>query len=132
MEAQTMHAFAAESEPQVCVPIEGHAIVFEFSCCFRIFVDGFMADGLKFDNTLATRLDGENPRARANRQALGALMTAVCAEEDTIRLGGGTKAAEAQHAKGRLTVRERLKLLLDQGTELLELGLWAAYGMYGE
>jgi 3-methylcrotonyl-CoA carboxylase beta subunit len=91
-----------------------------------------MADGLKFDNTLATRLDVENPRARANRQALGALMTAVCAEEDTIRLGGGTKAAEAQHAKGRLTVRERLELLLDQGTELLELGLWAAYGMYGE
>jgi 3-methylcrotonyl-CoA carboxylase beta subunit len=127
-----MHAFAADGEPQVCVHIEGHAIVFEFSCCFRIFVDGFMADGLKFDNTLATRLDVENPRARANRQALGALMTAVCAEEDTIRLGGGTKAAEAQHAKGRLTVRERLRLLLDQGTELLELGLWAAYGMYGE
>jgi 3-methylcrotonyl-CoA carboxylase beta subunit len=91
-----------------------------------------MADELKFDNTLATKLDMENPRARANRQALGALMAAVCAEEDTIRLGGGAKAAEAQHAKGRLTVRERLKLLLDEGTELLELGLWAAYGMYGE
>jgi acetyl-CoA carboxylase carboxyltransferase component len=91
-----------------------------------------MADELKFDNTLATKLDMENSRALANRQGLGALMTAVCAEEDAIRLGGGPKAAEAQHAKGRLTVRERLKLLLDQGTELLELGLWAAYGMYGE
>jgi acetyl-CoA carboxylase carboxyltransferase component len=91
-----------------------------------------MADELKFDNTLATRLDMENSRALANRQAIGALMTAVCAEEETIRLGGGAKAAEAQHAKGRLTVRERLKLLLDEGTELLELGLWAAYGMYGE
>ena len=91
-----------------------------------------MADELTFDNTLATKLDIENPRARANRQAIGALMTAICAEEDTIRLGGGAKAAEAQHAKGRLTVRERLKLLLDEGTELLELGLWAAYGMYGE
>ena len=91
-----------------------------------------MADELKFDNTLATKLDMENSRVLANRQALGALMTAVCAEEDAIRLGGGAKAAEAQHAKGRLTVRERLKLLLDEGTELLELGLWAAYGMYGE
>ena len=87
---------------------------------------------MTFDNTLATKLDIDNPRARANRQAIGALMTAICAEEDTIRLGGGAKAAEAQHAKGRLTVRERLKLLLDEGTELLELGLWAAYGMYGE
>ena len=47
-------------------------------------------------------------------------------------MGGGAKAAEAQHAKGRLTVRERLRLLLDEGTEFLELGLWAAYGMYSE
>ncbi len=31
-----------------------------------------------------------------------------------------------------MTVRERLALLLDEGTELLELGLWAAYGMYAE
>jgi acetyl-CoA carboxylase carboxyltransferase component len=95
-------------------------------------MDGFMAEELKFDNTLASKLDAENPRAQANRQALGVLMSAVSAEEDTIRLGGGAKAAEAQRAKGRLTVRERLKLLLDEGTEFLELGLWAAYGMYGE
>ena len=87
---------------------------------------------MKFDNTLASKLDAGNARSQANRQALGALLTAVRVEEDTIRLGGGVKAAEAQHAKGRLTVRERLKLLLDEGTELLELGLWAAYGMYGE
>jgi 3-methylcrotonyl-CoA carboxylase beta subunit len=59
-------------------------------------------------------------------------MAALRAEENSIRLGGGTKAAEAQHAKGRFTVRERLKLLLDEGTELLELGLWAAHGMYSE
>ena len=59
-------------------------------------------------------------------------MAAIHAEEDSIRLGGGAKAAEAQHAKGRLTVRERLNLLLDPETEFLELGLWAAYGMYSE
>ncbi len=64
--------------------------------------------------------------------ALAALMAALRAEEDSIRKGGGANAAKAQHAKGRLTVRERLKLLLDEGTELLELGLWAAHGMYGE
>jgi len=27
---------------------------------------------------------------------------------------------------------ERLKLLLDEGAEFLELGLWAAHGMYAE
>jgi acetyl-CoA carboxylase carboxyltransferase component len=71
-------------------------------------------------------------RAQANRKALLALMAALRAEEDAMRLGGGVKAAEAQHSKGRLTARERLKLLLDEGTEFLELGLWAAHGMYAE
>ena len=89
-----------------------------------------MADAVKFDNTLKSAFDAQSPRARANREALLALRAALRAEEDAIRLGGGAKAAEAQRAKGRLTVRERLKLLLDEGTELLELGLWAAYGMY--
>ena len=67
-----------------------------------------------------------------NRAAMVALLAALRGEEEGIRLGGGAKAAEAQRAKGRLTVRERLALLLDEGTELLELGLWAAYGMYSE
>jgi len=89
-------------------------------------------EDLKFDNSLGSKLDLQAPRARANREALKALMAALAAEEDLIRLGGGEKAAEAQRAKGRLTVRERLKLLLDERTELLELGLWAAHGMYGE
>ncbi|MGB3619518.1 MAG: acyl-CoA carboxylase subunit beta [Catalinimonas sp.] len=31
-------------------------------------------------------------------------------------LGGGTKRIEAQHAKGKLTARERLQLLLDEGS----------------
>jgi propionyl-CoA carboxylase beta chain len=32
------------------------------------------------------------------------------------RLGGGTKRIDAQHAKGKLTARERLTLLLDEGS----------------
>jgi 3-methylcrotonyl-CoA carboxylase beta subunit len=91
-----------------------------------------MADDLKFDNRLVSKLDPQTPRAKANREALKTLLAALRAEEDVIRLGGGTKAAEAQRAKGRLTARERLKLLLDEGTEFLELGLWAARGMYAE
>ena len=91
-----------------------------------------MADKLKFDNSLESKLNTQVPRSIANREALAVLMAALHVEEDEIRLGGGTKAAAAQHAKGRLTARERLALLLDEGTELLEFGLWAAYGMYGE
>jgi acetyl-CoA carboxylase carboxyltransferase component len=32
------------------------------------------------------------------------------------RLGGGEKRIAAQHKKGKLTARERLELLLDEGT----------------
>src|ERR1043165_9585890 len=41
------------------------------------------------------------------------------------RLGGGKKRIEAQHAKGRLTARERLHVLLDQGS-------FEEYDMYVE
>jgi len=91
-----------------------------------------MAEGLKIEGGLNSTMNLESARAQSNRKALAALMAALRAEEDAIRLGGGTRAAEAQHAKGRLTARERIKLLLDEGTELRELGLWAAHEMYAE
>ena len=91
-----------------------------------------MADDGTFNNCLASNLDSQAPRMNANREALGRMMAALHGEEDSIREGGGAKAAAAQHAKGRLTVRERLSLLLDEGAEFLELGLWAAHGMYAD
>lgn len=50
--------------------------------------------------------------------------------EEQIRLGGGAKAIERQHAKGRLTARERIEKLIDEGSAFQELGLWAAFEMY--
>ena len=38
------------------------------------------------------------------------------AKRAQARLGGGEKRIAAQHAKGKLTARERLELLLDEGT----------------
>jgi 3-methylcrotonyl-CoA carboxylase beta subunit len=61
-----------------------------------------------------------------------ALLAILKQQEEEIRQGGGPKAIEAQHGKKRLTARERLALLLDPGEEFLELGLFAAYGMYEE
>jgi len=89
-----------------------------------------MADETKFENKLKSEFDPQSPRAQANRAALTALLAELRAEEDAMSRGGGEKGANAQHSKGRLTVRERLKLLLDEDAEFLELGLWAARGMY--
>ena len=38
------------------------------------------------------------------------------AKRELARLGGGQKRIQAQHAKGKLTARERIELLLDAGT----------------
>ncbi len=59
-------------------------------------------------------------------------LTQIKNEEEHIRQGGGAKAIESQHKKGRLTARERIAKLIDPGTELFELGLYAAFEMYEE
>jgi acetyl-CoA carboxylase carboxyltransferase component len=56
----------------------------------------------------------------------------IAKDEDRIRLGGGPKAIDRQHAKNRLTARERIARLLDPGAAVFEIGLWAAWGMYTE
>ena len=38
------------------------------------------------------------------------------ARRTTARLGGGQKRIDAQHSKGKLTARERIELLLDEGS----------------
>jgi acetyl-CoA carboxylase carboxyltransferase component len=53
-------------------------------------------------------------------------------QETQIRIGGGRKAIDRQHAKVRLTARERIARLIDPSTDLFELGLWAAHGMYAD
>jgi len=83
-------------------------------------------------SALGSKLDLGSPKFAANRAAMQMLLGGMRSEEETIREGGGAKAVEAQHKKGRLTARERLVLLLDKDSEWLELGLWAANGMYAE
>lgn len=50
----------------------------------------------------------------------------------TISLGGGKSRIDKLHAKGKLTARERVDLLLDKDTEKVEIGALAGYGMYEE
>ena len=52
--------------------------------------------------------------------------------EAEIAVGGGQAAIERQHAKRRLTARERIERLIDSETALFEIGLWAGWEMYAE
>ncbi len=49
-----------------------------------------------------------------------------------IKMGGGTKNIAKQHEQGKLTARERVAALLDEGTVPFEMGAFAGYDMYAE
>jgi 3-methylcrotonyl-CoA carboxylase beta subunit len=61
---------------------------------------------------------------------LRTLTDQIIADEEIVRQGGGPKGVERQKRLNRLTVRERLHLLLDKNTSFFELGIWAGYQMY--
>jgi acetyl-CoA carboxylase carboxyltransferase component len=80
---------------------------------------------------LESRVDPTSARFEANMRFLADVVSQVRNDEEKIREGGGAKAIESQHGKGRLTARERIARLVDPGS-FLELGSFAAYGMYEE
>src|ERR1700691_4098536 len=82
-------------------------------------------------SVLETRVDATSARFEANMRFLADMVSQVRNEEEKIREGGGAKAIESQHNKGRLVARERINLLLDPGT-FFEIGAFAAHGMYEE
>ncbi len=68
----------------------------------------------------------------ANRKGWHEAAAQLEHDREQIRQGGGARAAERQHSKGRLTARERVQLLLDEGAEFDELMAFAGHGMYRE
>ncbi|MBV9625617.1 MAG: acyl-CoA carboxylase subunit beta [Acidobacteria bacterium] len=83
------------------------------------------------NSILTTRIDATSARYEANMRFMADLVSAIRNEEEQIREGGGARAIDSQHGKGRLTARERIQHLVDAGS-FFELGTYAAYRMYEE
>jgi 3-methylcrotonyl-CoA carboxylase beta subunit len=83
-------------------------------------------------SVVETKIDRSSPDFEKNTRRMVDLLTAIKNQETTIQLGGGAKAIEAQHKKGRLTARERIAKLIDPRTPFFELGIYAAHEMYEE
>src|SRR6202162_2211470 len=95
-----------------------------------------MADRIEFttpstSSVLETRVDATSARFEANMRFLADMVSQVRNEEEKIREGGGAKAIEGQHNKGRLTARERISLLVDSGS-FFEIGSFATFAETGE
>ena len=96
-----------------------------------LMADRYESSEPSSSTVLETHVDATSPRFEANMRFLADMVSQVRNEEEKIREGGGAKAIESQHNKGRLVARERINLLVDPGT-FFEIGSFAAHGMYEE
>ena len=49
-----------------------------------------------------------------------------------VKLGGGQARIDLEHQKRKLTARERIEYLIDKESRFLEIGTFAADGLYDE
>ena len=83
-------------------------------------------------STVESKIKRKSPEFEKNTRRMVDLLSEIKNQEAAIQQGGGAKAIEAQHKKGRLTARERIAKLIDPHTSFFELGIYAAYEMYEE
>ena len=67
-----------------------------------------------------------------NEDQLKLMISKLNKELNLIYLGGGKEKIKKQHSKGKLSVRERINLLLDKNSTSIEIGAFAGYQMYEE
>ena len=84
---------------------------------------------------LPTTLDDEGRASEAFRANASAWVERITAFRESLakmRHGGGERAVQRQHEKGRLTARERIARLLDKDSPFDELMTFAGWQMYEE
>jgi acyl-CoA carboxylase subunit beta len=77
---------------------------------------------------LASQLDPTSPDFAANRAVMLEKLAEIEAEHGKALQGGGPKYVDRHRARGGLTARERVELLLDPDSPFLELSPLAAWG----
>ncbi|CAG9837266.1 unnamed protein product [Diabrotica balteata] len=81
-------------------------------------------------NVLKTNVDVHSQQFTENRERMVQLVETLRSKTSDVLQGGGKKSVQKHIAKGKLFVRDRIKLLLDQNTAFLELSALAANNMY--
>ncbi len=67
-----------------------------------------------------------------NKDHLKLAWSAIQQQERTLKLGGGKVRLDKLRSKGKMTARERVNYLVDTDSEVFEIGILAASGMYEE
>lgn len=81
---------------------------------------------------LSTNINVNSDEFRANYEHNRKLVEELEARQAKVRAGGSERAVKKHREANKLLPRERVELLLDPGTEFLELSPLAAWGMYND
>ncbi len=79
---------------------------------------------------LETQISTQSPGFSENREHQRRLVEELRERQREAALGGGEKYQERHTSRGKLLVRERIELLLDEDSPFLELSPLAAHEMY--
>src|SRR5579862_4939547 len=80
---------------------------------------------------ITSRVDQQSQEYRDNERAMRALSEDLKREVGRAARGGSKAAVDKHRAAGKLSARERIRVLLDTGSPFLEFSQLAAHGMYG-
>ncbi len=79
---------------------------------------------------LETSIDVRSADFALNRDAMAAQVERLHAIFEKIQEGGGEESRERQRRRGKMLARERIDALIDPLSPFLEIGQFAAHGMY--
>ena len=82
-------------------------------------------------SVIKSKISPASDAFRQNRNRMEALIAETASVAATISEGGPAAARERHVGRGKLLPRERVARLLDPGSPFLEVGQFAAHGMYG-
>ena len=80
--------------------------------------------------TVISKIDTSSEEFAANVAAMEKHIDNLNQHIERIKEGGSVKAQEREHARGKLLVRERINLLIDDNTEFHELSIMAGFQLY--
>ncbi len=80
--------------------------------------------------SIQSRIQPGSPEFQANAAEMAERVGTVRELAGQIAAGGGAKARKLHESRGKLFVRDRIRLLLDPGAAFLEVGLFAGHKVY--
>lgn len=82
--------------------------------------------------TIQTAINRDDKYFTDNYRDMAALIDQLDTHIATIKQGGGPALIEKQRKKGKLPVRTRIEMLIDQDSRFLEIGQFAAWKVYDD